>query len=102
MDADAQGRFEMKHVPAEGRAVRVTAKGYVGREVGFIDDLGTNGFKKYTVLLAGSASVKGVVQDTAGKPLAGAKAAAGEHFGAGRGYRLGGADGGDDGWGGGV
>jgi hypothetical protein len=88
VEADKDGRFELKNVPAEMRAVRVGAKGYATRDLGY-QELGAHGFAAYTVMLAKSAALKGVVQDTEGKAIAGAKVRADGVVGFdGRGYRL--------------
>jgi hypothetical protein len=67
--SDANGRGQLGQLPAGTLRLSVGAPGYALRALGG-ERYGERTFRQYTVELAGAASVRGVVQDTAGQPVA--------------------------------
>lgn len=68
--ADAQGRFELKKIPAGNYRVTLFANGYVPRVLGYAQ-FGENTLKEYSVYLTTPVKVSGTVNDASGKPIPG-------------------------------
>jgi hypothetical protein len=84
----ADGRFELKDIPADTYRVQASADGYAGRVLGYAQ-LGNDTLKEYVVRLAPPATLEGTVLDTDGKPVKGVSVRADCVMGPdGAGYRL--------------
>jgi len=69
---DATGQAEISKIPADTYRVSVEADAYAPRVVG-TEPFGERTFKKFTVELARSATIRGTVLDDDGKPVQGVK-----------------------------
>jgi hypothetical protein len=67
--SDAAGRVQVDKLPAGTLRLSVTAAGYAPRRLAQ-EHYGERTFKHYAVELASAATLSGVVQDTAGQPVA--------------------------------
>lgn len=70
--SDADGRFEIRQVPADHYGITVASAGHASRTVDWAV-VGADTLKEYVVMLAPPARVAGVVKDEAGNAIDGAK-----------------------------